>query len=117
MVAGWTVTVRTGAKVKRERRDTLEAALARVAERGGQLQDEAETEPLTTRLGRFEPAQQIYARVELAGPGRLHAGVDVRGDGSAEAYTGRLRRTVIEQRSGELAYDALRRALTGKRTL
>lgn len=116
-MAGWTVTVRRGAKVKRERRDTLEAALARLAERGGQLQDEVEAAPLPTKLTRFEPAQQVYPRVELAGPGRVRAGVDVRGDGSAEAYTGRLRRTVVEQRSGELAYDALRRVLTGQRTL
>lgn len=116
-MARWTVTVRRGAKVKRERRDTLEGALGRVAERGGQLQDEAEAAPLSTRLGRFEPAQQVYARVELSGPGRVRAGVDVRGDGSAEAYTGRLRRRVVEQRSGELAYDALRRTLASQRAL
>ena len=117
MVAGWTVTVRRGAKVTRDRRDTLTAALARVAERGGRLQDEVEIEPLPTKLGRFEPAQQVYARVELAGPGRVRAGVDVRGDGSAESYVGRLRRRLVEQREGESPYDALRRALEAQRPL
>ena len=53
----------------------------------------------------------MAARGEVAGPGRLRGGVDLRGDGSAEAFTGRLRRRLVEQREGETPYDALRRAL------
>jgi hypothetical protein len=54
-------------------------------------------------------------RVELAGPerrlARTHAGVDIRGDGSTEAYLGRVRRSALSQAPGEDALAALRRAL------
>lgn len=58
----------------------------------------------------YEPGEIVALRAEIAGP-RVRAGVDVRGDGAAEAFTGRLRRRLIEQRTGESPYDALRRAL------
>lgn len=58
----------------------------------------------------YEPGEIVALRAEIAGP-RVHAGVDVRGDGEAEAFTGRVRRRLIEQRAGESPYDALRRVL------
>lgn len=61
-------------------------------------------------LGReFEPVQQVAVRAELKGPRGLRAGIDLRGDGSAEAWTGRLGRSLVEQQPGEDAHAALRR--------
>jgi hypothetical protein len=64
-------------------------------------------------LGReYEPVQQVAVRGELRGPGRLRAGIDVRGDGSAEAFTGRVVRRLIESHGTEDAWAALRRVVS-----
>jgi hypothetical protein len=108
----YTLTIRSRAKVRKERYAELEEALAAVERIGGELSDDAGARPVGgTLIRRFEPVQQVIGRIEIAGPGRLRAGVDVRGDGSSEAFTGRLRRTLVEQKRGESAYDALRRTL------
>jgi hypothetical protein len=102
---------RVGAKVERVRFDRLHSALDALERRGRELQDEAGSRVVDTRLGRrFEPVQQVVARLELGGAG-VRAGVDVRGDGSCEAWTGRIRRRLVEQEKRETAYDALRRTL------
>ncbi|MDX6664824.1 MAG: hypothetical protein QOG68_1030 [Solirubrobacteraceae bacterium] len=67
-------------------------------------------------MGReFAPVQQVSARAELKGPSRMRAGIDLRGDGSAEAWTGRLSKSVVELQAGEDAYAALRRILHAAR--
>ena len=60
----------------------------------------------------IEPVQQVVARGGLSGPGGARGGIDVRGDGSTEAWTGRSwRRTLGPQQAGEVAFAALRRVL------
>ena len=108
----YTVTVRSGAKVDKERHEKLGAALDAMESTGTELAGGADARPAGGSLiRRIEPVQQVVARLELKGPDGLRAGVDVRGDGSSEAYTGRVRRRLVEQRADEDAYDALRRAL------
>ena len=115
---GWKLTIRTGPRVERERYDGLGDVLDVVEVRGRKLADSAGREPVDVRFKRFDPIQQVVARLEFSGPERLipsvTAGVDVRGDGSIEAYTGRLKRRVVDQRNGESAYGALRRELTAR---
>ncbi len=111
-MGGYTITTRVGGKVERERADELRAALAALERRGRELESGPRTKPAGGGLmRRFEPVQQVVARIELAGPGRLRAGIDVRGDGSSEAFTGRVRRTLVRQDDDESPYDALRRVL------
>jgi hypothetical protein len=111
----WKLTVRTGPRVERERFEVLDEVLDVVEARARALAASATRGSVDIKLKRFEPVQQVVARIEFSGPERLipsvTAGVDVRGDGSIEAYTGRVKRRVVDQRSGESAYAALRRAL------
>jgi hypothetical protein len=110
-VSRWTLTARVRGRVERERHDDLDRALDALERRGHELQGRAEAASVGGSLmRRFQPHDQVTARLELRGP-RVAAGVDIRGDGNAIAFTGRMRRTEIERHSGETAYDALRRAL------
>ena len=112
--------VRSGSRVERHRFADRRAALEALEARAGTLADGANAAPIDLRVRQFEPVAQVVARLELAGPGRLRAGLDVRGDGSVEGYTGTVRRQVIEQRPGESPYEAFRRAVSdssGERSL
>ena len=62
-------------------------------------------------LGReYAPGGQVSGRFELRGPG-ARGGVDVRGDGSAEAFTGWVRKAVVVPEGRETAVQALGRVL------
>ena len=113
---GWKLTERAGPKVRRSSFDDISPALDALEARGRELAESAPREALDTKIRRFEPQQRVIARLELAGPERfvpsVRAGVDVRGDGSIEAFRGRVRRVVIDPSRGEDPYAALRRVLT-----
>ena len=108
--------MRAGPRVERRRFDDLEQALEALEARGRELAGAAEGRTIDVKVRTFEPAQQVSARLELAGPERflprVRAGIDVRGDGSAEAYVGLIRKQLLEQRKGETPYGALRRAVS-----
>jgi hypothetical protein len=111
----WRLTVRAGPTLEHESFDGLGRLLDTLEARGRELARAAPGEAVNSRIRRFEPVQQVVGRLELSGPERLlpsvRAGVDVRGDGSTEAFRGRLRRVTLEERPGEDAFAALRRAL------
>jgi hypothetical protein len=110
VMTAFRVLLRHGPKVEKLRAGTLEEALELLERRAREIAAGPGRETVDLRVRRFEPVQQVAARAELRGPG-VRAGVDVRGDGSAEAWTGRIRRRLIEPREGENAYAALRRVI------
>ena len=89
---------------------TLDEALTELERRLRVLSREARRPAIDLKLRRFDPVQQVVARGELA-VGRARGGVDLRGDGTFEAFTGRLRRAPIAEELHETAFDALRRVL------
>jgi hypothetical protein len=112
----WKLTIRVGPRVEHQRFEDLDGALDALEARGRRLSNDPPSAPVDVKFKRFEPVDQVAARIELAGPQRLmpsvRAGVDIRGDGSSEAYLGRLRRQVVAPRRGETVYAALRRAVS-----
>jgi hypothetical protein len=114
----WTLTVRSGPRVQRLRFDDLSAALDAAERHVGELAEHGANTPVNAGYRRFEPGERVAARVELTGRerrlGSVCAGIDVRGDGSTEAYVGRVRKAKLEQLPGEFPFDALRRALMAR---
>jgi hypothetical protein len=104
----WRVTTRVGPKVRKSSAASLDDAIEALR---ASLAAAPRRDTVDLRVRSFEPVQQVAARGELTGPRRARGGVDVRGDGSAEAFTGKLRRQVVQPEPGEDAFSALRRAL------
>ena len=114
-MARWTLTVRNGPRVERGRFETLPAALEALEQRLDELAPQARRDAVQMFKRRYDPVRQVAVRGEVAGPNRLlpsvRGGVDLRGDGSAEAYTGHWRRALVELRPGETPYEGLGRVL------
>ncbi|UGS34122.1 hypothetical protein [Capillimicrobium parvum] len=116
MAQSWKLTVRVGSKVTTERFASLDAALDAMAHRLDASSGDAHRDTARVFHRRIDPVAQVAVRAEVAGPQRflakVTAGVDLRGDASAEAWTGRVSKQVVQPHRGETAVDALRRVLT-----
>jgi hypothetical protein len=98
--------------VERERHDADDDAFTALEATLRPLAASTHRRPEKVLRREIEPVQQVVARGGIAGPGGARGGIDVRGDGSTEAWTGRSwRRRLVEQHPGEDAFAALRRVL------
>jgi hypothetical protein len=104
------IVIRRGSTVQRSRAPTLTEALARVEQAARDTARSERRAPVDLRRRTFAPSQQVAARIEVVGAG-VRAGVDVHGDGSMTAHTGRWRRAPVDEREDETALAALRRTL------
>jgi len=110
------MTFRGGSKVDRRRFESLADAVEALEARCREIEAKPPRRMVRVPMRSFTPSEQVAARAEIAGPGRLfpavRAGIDVRGDGQSEAWSGRTSRDLIELEDGEDAYAALRRTLS-----
>jgi hypothetical protein len=111
----WTLTVRDGPRVAHKRFETLGETVDAMERELNELAPTTRRRAIQLVGKRFDAPRQVAVRAEVAGPGGWlgppRGGVDMRGDGSTEAYTGRLRRKLVQLRPGETPYEGLRRAL------
>jgi hypothetical protein len=110
-VAGrYTLRISREGVVGKERFATLDLALDALEVEARAFANTERRQAASALVRTYEPGEIVALRAEVRGPG-VHAGVDVRGDGSAEAFTGRIQRRLVAQDPGESPYDALRRVL------
>jgi hypothetical protein len=109
-VSGWTLTVRDGPKVERERFEALEEAVDALRARTTQI-------ATAGRLGaaqgfrEYEPGERVQARLQVTSGGWLRgreAGIDVMGDGRLIPFVGAIRRRELD---GD-PFDAVAAALS-----
>ena len=108
----WRLITRLGPRIERHRFATADEALAVLEEQCRAIANTSRRDTVKALTRSYDPVAQVQARAELRGPRGASGGVDVRGDGSTEAYTGRIRKRLVEPQEGESPYDALRRALS-----
>jgi hypothetical protein len=97
------VTVRRGPKIEHTRYATLHEALAAIERHA-----RGSARPVEALGRRYEPEDITAARIELKGA-RQRAGLDVKGDGSLVAWTGRFVRKPLP---GDDALSALRQSVS-----
>ena len=105
----WKVTVRHGSSVGREKFSSVDEAIAEARRRVDQIRWEDRLPPVSM-IRDFSPSEQVQARIEISGPGLIRSpegGIDVMGDGKAIAYTGAIRKQVIEADSLDEAFERL----------
>jgi hypothetical protein len=108
----YVLTLRREGATEKQRFDSLDEALDALELEARAFATTERRESRRALMRTYEPVQLVPLRASLSGA-RVSGGVDVRGDGSAEAWTGRVRRSVVPQLDAESPYDALRRVLSG----
>lgn len=109
----FTLTIRHGPKVDRERFDSIDAAVDAMKAHAARIRAAGEL-PEVSALRTFGPEEQVNARLEISS-GRLlggrEVGVDVMGNGAIVPYRGGAFKRKLDPDTGDSPYDAVAAAL------
>lgn len=111
--ARWKLTVRDGSGVSHERFDDLGEAVATMRERALAIRARGPVDS-ASMLREFAPADQVRARLQIAGRGLLRkptAGIDVRGDGAFVPFSGGVGRVELDPSDHETPFALVRETL------
>ena len=109
----WKLTVRDGSKVSHQSFEDLDEAVGAMRRRALDIRAAGPAKPVSA-LRDFEPADQVRARLQIAGRGLLRkpvAGVDVRGDGSFMPFRGGVARQELDPTDHDTPFDLVRETL------
>jgi hypothetical protein len=112
-MAQFTLTIREGPKVNRERHESLEESLASLREHAERIRAEGGLEQVSL-IRTYEPSVRVKARLEISTGGMLRgrdAGLDVMGDGALNPFRGGVVRRPLPPGDGDGPYDAIAAAL------
>lgn len=109
----WTLTVRHGSQVRRERYSSVQDAVSALRREAEAIRAEG---PLgkVSALRDYAADQRVHARLEISTGGFLRgrdAGVDVMGDGALVPYRGGVRRKRLDCDDGQSPFQAVGEAL------
>ena len=114
-MAKFVLKLREGPKVTRERCATAQELFDRVEVLADEMADRADRTPVKSMFRDYEAIELVHGRIEVSiAQGAFkhrRGGIDVRRDGSIEAFVGRASRTVVEPTPGETIPQALKREL------
>lgn len=116
MAEHWRLVVRDGSKVRRSSYGSLEAAFDELQAETVEASNRPPAKEIDVKTRYYRPEDQVVMRAQLRGPQRfipkVRCGIDVRGDGSPEPWTGGSSRRDVDVRKGETAWQALKRTVT-----
>jgi|SRR6187549_85635 len=113
-MARWKLTVRDGSKVSHASFEELDAAVAEMRRRALAIRAGAPPAKTVSAPRDFGPADQVRARLQIAGKGLLRkpvAGVDVRGDGTFVPFRGSVARQELDPTDYDTPFELVRETL------
>jgi hypothetical protein len=111
-MSGYTLTIRNGPRVERDRFDDLDSALDALRDRCEEIRAEGPL-PDVSMIREYRSEQRVKARLEISTGrifGKREAGVDVMGDGAVVPFSGGTFRRPIPDAEADYK-DAIARAL------